>query len=597
MFYHNSCFVMTSTHQFYLDTIKTHTLALVKAKRKLLWSSMARFFVFLTALGCGYAFFNTPKILFAVVILAMVLFVFLVSRHTDLKYSRDKLLELIAINETELKVLQGDFSHLPSGDEFKSGNHDFTQDIDMFGANSFFQYFNRTSLHEGTVFLADLLSTNMISDIPNKQEAVKELSGMTGFRQNFGATAKRINTITENKTILQWIAGYEPGISKKYIFIPALFSTLSALTGVGYVYFTIPGEVLFGVFLSGLILTGVHLSRINKIATHTAKVQDTFEQYGKLMELITQQNFTSEMLKKQAFPLQSDLVKVGKEMARFSGYLSKLDQRNNMLFGVVANAFLLWDIRQCYAIEQWLKQNKDAVASWFKAVSFFDAYASLGNFDFNHKSFVYPSIAQNAGIQFESLAHPLLTNRQPIPNTFNAKKDAFFIITGANMAGKSTFLRSVSLSIVMANCGLPIYASSAVYTPIKLITSMRTEDSLAKDQSYFFSELNRLKYIVEKLQVDRYFVVLDEILKGTNSDDKAEGSRQFVEKLVKTSAMGLVATHDLSLCVLSDALGAVKNYHFDAQIKDDELYFDYTLKEGVSKTKNASFLLKKMGIV
>jgi DNA mismatch repair ATPase MutS len=165
------------------------------------------------------------------------------------------------------------------------------------------------------------------------------------------------------------------------------------------------------------------------------------------------------------------------------------------------------------------------------------------------------------------------------------------------MAGKSTFLRTISLHIVMANVGLPVCASSSSYTPVKLITSMRTSDSLTDDSSYFFSELTRLKFIVDAIIKEPYFIILDEILKGTNSTDKAIGSRKFVEKLVAGNATGIIATHDLSLCEISEELSDVKNYYFDAEIVNDELYFDYKFKEGICQNMNASFLLKKMEII
>mgnify|MGYP002700484200 FL=1 len=202
-----------------------------------------------------------------------------------------------------------------------------------------------------------------------------------------------------------------------------------------------------------------------------------------------------------------------------------------------------------------------------------------------------------AVIKAEHLGHPLLNKDKRVDSDLTIENEQFFIVTGANMAGKSTFLRTVSLHIVMANVGLPICAKSSQYSPVKLITSMRTSDSLTDDSSYFFSELTRLKFIVDAIQKEPYFIVLDEILKGTNSTDKAIGSRKFVEKLVASNATGIIATHDLSLCEISKALDDVKNYYFDAEIVNDELHFDYTLKEGVCQNMNASFLLKKMEII
>ena len=200
-------------------------------------------------------------------------------------------------------------------------------------------------------------------------------------------------------------------------------------------------------------------------------------------------------------------------------------------------------------------------------------------------------------LKSKNAGHPLLDPAKSVLNDITIDGGQFFIITGANMAGKSTFLRTVSLQIMMANVGLPVCAESVSYSPIKLITSMRTTDSLTDDESYFFSELKRLRYIVDEIQTDRYFIVLDEILKGTNSTDKALGSKKFVERLVKSKSTGIIATHDLSLCEVANEYDAVKNHYFDAEIIDNELHFDYTFKDGICQNMNASFLLKKMGII
>jgi DNA mismatch repair ATPase MutS len=211
---------------------------------------------------------------------------------------------------------------------------------------------------------------------------------------------------------------------------------------------------------------------------------------------------------------------------------------------------------------------------------------------------VFPEISDDqVVVKATNLGHPLLAVDKRIDNDFTIDKEQFFIVTGANMAGKSTFLRTISLSIIMANCGLPVCAESFKYSPIMLITSMRTSDSLTEDESYFYSELKRLKFIVDQIETEDYFIILDEILKGTNSKDKAIGSKKFVEKLTKSKSTGIIATHDVSLCELESEFLDIKNYYFDAEIINDDLYFDYTLKNGVCKNMNASFLLKKMQIV
>ncbi len=231
-------------------------------------------------------------------------------------------------------------------------------------------------------------------------------------------------------------------------------------------------------------------------------------------------------------------------------------------------------------------------------IEFIDAYNSLGNFAFNHQSYVFPEIISGSPIiKAANAVHPLLNPEKAVANDFQIDNEQFFIITGANMAGKSTFLRTVSLQIVMSNVGLPVCATSCEYSPIKLITSMRTSDSLSEDESYFFSELKRLQFIVQKIKSDKYFIILDEILKGTNSTDKAIGSKKFIQKLVNSHSTGIIATHDLSLCEVAEELPQVKNHYFDAEIINDELNFDYKFKNGICQNMNASFLLKKMEIV
>ena len=265
---------------------------------------------------------------------------------------------------------------------------------------------------------------------------------------------------------------------------------------------------------------------------------------------------------------------------------------------MIGNGFFLWDIRNAHNTEKWISKHKNIVKNWFDTVAFFDTQNSFANVVFNHPKFVFPKLnTDNFSIQGSQLGHPLLKESKRIDNDFNISKEDFFIVTGANMAGKSTFLRTVSLGIVMANCGLPVCATAFNYSPIKLITSMRTSDNLSEDESYFYSELKRLKFIVDEIKTERYFIILDEILKGTNSKDKAIGSKKFVEKLTQSKSTGIIATHDVSLCELSNEYSQVKNYYFDALIENNELSFDYQIKQGICKNMNASFLLKQMDII
>ncbi len=590
---------MTNPTEFYKNRKAKYTADEKQLTKKLIVSSTLRLIVFLAICFAVYFFFGNATILIPSVIALIAIFIFLISRHTDLKKEREKLRALIELNEQELKILKtGDFSDLPEGMEFDIEGHEFSRDIDLFGRKSFFQYLNRTALQEGKARLARILLANKTDRIQRKQEAIKELASKADWRQNYTATAKLVKTETDSRTILHWIRNYKSFVPKFMKWFPAVFSILSVGVLLGYYFEQIGAFQVLLWFVIGVMITGFYLKKINELSSNVSKVQDTFQQYHQLLAFIENEEFQSELMKKLKNSIKSESKKASAILQEFSKAIDALDQRNNFLFGIFANGFFLWDLRQSYRLEKWIKHHHEAVEHWFEAVERTDAYNSLGNFAFNHTQYSFPDILpEKQGIKAKNLGHPLLNAKKRVNNDFEIDGEQFFIITGANMAGKSTFLRTVALQIVMSNIGLPVSANSCSYSPIKLITSMRTSDSLGDDESYFFSELKRLKFIVDKIEKENYFIILDEILKGTNSTDKAIGSRKFVQRLVGSRSTGIIATHDLSLCEISEELKEVRNFYFDAEIVNDELHFDYHLKTGICRNMNASFLLRKMKIV
>ncbi|QWX84002.1 DNA mismatch repair protein MutS [Cellulophaga sp. HaHaR_3_176] len=589
---------MEDLHSFYSSKVATYKEQLSKIKGQLFASSMIRLVVFLAA---GVAIFfvrDSANMILSVIGAAIVLFLFLVSRHSNLQYKRDKLLAQIKINETEIKVLKRDFHDLSDGEEHKKPIHYFSQDIDLFGKGSFYQYANRTVLPQGSENLAHLFTENTIHDIAEKQEAINELAALVDWRQEFSAIGSLVQTETAYTAILKWLQNYKRFLSKPLKIVPIVFTSISILAFIGFFIIPLSFFVILLVFIAGLAITGIYVKKINQLSFDTGKIQTTFQQYQKLILEIENIEFKSDLLKQKREAILNTNEKTSEVLHEFSRILGALDQRNNMIFGLIGNGFFLWDIYQSYKIEDWISKHSTKVEGWFSTIAFFDAYNSLANFKYNHPSYVFPKITENMSVlKSIGAGHPLLNPEKSVLNDIDIDSEEFFIITGANMAGKSTFLRTVSLQIVMANMGLPVCAKNVEYNPIKLITSMRTTDSLTDDESYFFSELKRLRFIVDEIKTDRYFIVLDEILKGTNSTDKAIGSRKFVEKLIGSKATGIIATHDLSLCEAANDLPQVKNHYFDAEIIDDELHFDYKFKDGICQNMNASFLLKKMQIV
>ncbi|NER17076.1 MutS-related protein [Spongiivirga citrea] len=589
---------MQSPTDFYNQQQQQFEESLRKTKKRLFSLSTIRLVVFLATITGVYFFFDQSRIATAIGIAGIILFLYLVSRFTDIKKKAAVEQALIQLNKDELTISSGDFYNRDTGKEFINPKHEFSNDIDLFGKGSFFQYVNRTGTFQGKNELVNLLTSNDIFKIEEKQKTIKELTTKPKWRQHFTALASTIKVQIKPKVILDWFANYRPFLSDVMAWIPFSFSTLSivaiVLMFVGLMSFF---QLLIWMFI-GLGITGIYLKKINMLSLHTSEVKETFQQYSLLLTLIEKETFEAALLKEQQEKIRTEKKLASDIFKDFSKALDALDNRNNVFSAIFANGFFLWDIMQSYRIEKWISKYNTQVEAWFETVAFFDAYNSLSGLAFNHPHFSYPILGDDSStINAEQLGHPMLSPVKRVDSDFEMDTTSFFIITGANMAGKSTFLRTVSYFIVMANCGLPVCAKNARYNPIKLITSMRTSDSLTDEASYFFSELSRLKFIKDSIQKDRYFIVLDEILKGTNSTDKAQGSRKFVERLVNLHATGIIATHDLSLCEIEKELPEIKNYYFDAEIINDELFFDYKLKKGVCQNMNASFLLKKMDIV
>jgi len=591
---------MSSPKAFYEKQIIFAQTELSSAKKKSLLIALSRLLLFFLTVGLAY-FLKDHNLIFAlVIIIGVVLFLILVSIYTNLKRKQKKYRLLLHLNENELNALSGNYAGFKTGYEYADPHHPFCQDMDLFGKGSLFQSINRAATLTGEIVLANLLKSNDTSKILAKQNAIKDLAEKPLWRQDFWVNAKLIETDTDAGLIIDWIKNYKSQFPTFIKSLTLIFSIASLLLFVLAFFSVVGWGILIIPLLLGLLITGVFIHKVNKVNQTATKITATFMQYAILLRAIENENYASEILAEKQQGIIVDGKSASQVFQELGKYLSALDQRNNIFFALFANGYSLWDLRYAKQIENWIIRNREMVEICFKTIAFFDAYNALANYSFNHPEFTFPVISDNKSVVIKShqLGHPLLKSNKRIDNDFEINSDQFFIITGANMAGKSTFLRTVGCSIIMANCGLPICAKSFHYNPIKLISSMRSSDSLQDDESYFFAELKRLKYIVDEISNQNYFIILDEILKGTNSKDKEEGSKKFVERLAHSKSTGIIATHDLSLCTLEDELPEnIRNFYFDASILNDELSFDYRLKNGICKNMNASFLLKKMGIV
>lgn len=590
---------MTSVKDFYEQDLSLFIAKRKQYRRQLLSLSLARLLVFLCFIAAVYFFYQQPVYLAIFCLPLLAGFLWLLSKYSDKKAEEQYALSRIQINQLELKALEGNYAAFAKGDSYRNPLHAYSEDIDLFGSRSLFQYLSRCQTPEGEAYLADLLKANQPQDVDKKQKAIQDLAGQPEWRHTYRATASMIEAKLSLSSIISWLETYK-GFTKPYFkWLPKVFTFLSLVLIVLYAQDFISTMVFIAWFVLGYLLTFRYQKNISELTHKLAVSHDLLGHYAKLLEQIENAEFSSALLKeKQASLKQQDASTASQAIGKLAKGLQNLEHSSNLLVKIFGNSFLLYDMWVSYPIEEWLKENAYKVRSWLEVTAFFEAQDSLANLAYNNPSYTYPKLSQ-AEVVFEAteLCHPLLLSKEAIPSDVKIGASDFLIITGANMAGKSTFLRSVSLAILMSNCGLPIRAKHVEYTPLPLVTSMRTTDSLDEETSYFFAELKRLRFIVDELERVKSFVILDEILKGTNSTDKADGSIRFIKKLVSMNATGIVATHDLSLCAIAEDMPEVKNLFFDTQIKNEELFFDYRLKPGICKDRNASFLLEKMKIL
>lgn len=279
--------------------------------------------------------------------------------------------------------------------------------------------------------------------------------------------------------------------------------------------------------------------------------------------------------------------------------MARLDMGLNKL-AIVLEIYFCWSIHQVIALEKWKQINEKNLDNWFATIGYFEAMNSLANLSFNNPDWKFPVIGkENTIIEGTSIGHPLIPPSKRVTNDVKIDHlSEIMLVTGSNMAGKSTYLRSIGVNMVLAMCGASVCASWFCMTPMLVVSSMRITDNLAESTSTFYAELKKLKVIIDKVNKgDKIFILLDEILRGTNSIDRHTGSMALLKQLIKQKAVGIIATHDVELAELEKQYPEnILNYHFDVQVNNEELYFDYKLKTGVCTSMNASILMKKIGI-
>ena len=589
----------------YEEEKKKHEEELGKLKKKQTLLGWVRLGIIIFAAIVAFYLFNHSLLwgwIAVVTGIGFFLAIVSVDIYNNKKIAHFKL--LIQINQEEINSLNGIFENKYSGLDLLPPLHDYAYDLDVFGKSSLYQLINRGNTEQGRARLADnFLNALPVEQIQERHEAIKELAPQYAWRQQLQAFSLQapVTKLTQQRTE-EWLGEDEKHFSSnKWKIIVWVYSFISIATGVAAAIGYLSSAIFLLLFVVYFFISGSLSKRAIPSHHYLDKIVKEIDTISQLIYWIEEKKFAAVLLNRLQTSVQINNEKAHIQIKELKNILNRFDlrERSPIIF-IFANSFLLWDVWQMMSLNAWKRKNKQKLSLWYQLIAEFEVLNSLSTVHFNYPEWAIPNFEkEHFTLEAENLGHPLIHPAQRVNSDFRLKGQAkIALITGSNMAGKSTFLRSLGVNIILAQAGSPICASLFILSPNKLMSSMRIADNLAENTSTFYAELKKLKTIIEAVNRNEpVFILLDEILRGTNSLDKHTGSEALIRQMIKQKAVAVLATHDVELGTLENEFpNSINNYHFDVQVEGEELYFDYKLKHGVCTSLNASILMKKIGI-
>lgn len=548
--------------------------------------------------------------------LSLIAFALLVNRYKKINWQKKQANFLKTVNESEILKANLQINDFPDGGQHLYREHPYIADLDIFGKHSLFQLINRGTTESGQILLAQWLAEPTTKDtILERQAAIQELTPQLDWRQDFQASGLHFeNKKSDYNKLMAWIKTPEKLLPQqtRYLLTAILLGVLSTVALVyvlSQVYSPNPIQALIPLLVM-LVINNWVLRRVKPSADDI--VENTFNNvkvlgaYQSLINKIEKHNFEAPRLQTLRAVFHKDNFSASQEINKLKNILEFFQQKGNKKAALGKNSFytfmnLLWllDIPLIILTEKWKAKNKALLKYWGDAVSEFEVFNSLAGFAYANPDFTFPEIQEDPYIiHFEALGHPLLNPKKRICNDFTLKgRGEIAMITGSNMAGKSTFLRTLGMNLTLALMGAPCFAKAGQVSNMKLFTSMRTQDNLEEGVSSFYAELQRIEQLLKLIQSgEAIFFLVDEMFKGTNSKDRYRGGVSLIKQLSELNSFGIISTHDLELAQLAGNHLNVKNFSFNSEINDGNMRFNYKLTPGICKDFNASELMKRSGI-
>ena len=577
------------------------------AKKSKQWS-LVRLMFFLVSLGLIIYCFNLygAKIGFLALFAFIISFAIFVKQHDKLNAKQLYFANLADINQKEIKVLNYDWEGMDDGEEFFKLPHPYLNDLDIFGKASIYQYTSRAATAMGKRTLANWLTKAADKKtVESRQTAVAELKDKLDWRQDLQAKAMYVEDSEQDISAVSAWLKRDFFIINNNILKTAIYALPLTMLLALILYFLgfVAGSVPLIIWFLNLAMIKYTNLEVTEMIDLTAKRAKQIQIYQEIVASVEEKTWQSEKMNELQKILTKGEGSAAENIRQLAALSANLNIRTNALAYLLFNTFFLWELYYCMQLENWKQKLQNDLDKWFQVIGETEALSSLACLYHNNDDWTFPSLQnENEGFCLAATAvgHPLLKAKTRVCNNVEIdRNEKIMLITGSNMAGKSTFLRTLGVNMVLALAGSVVCAKKMHTSVVTVYSSMRTIDSLQDSESSFYAELKRLKNIIDAVENknEKVFFLLDEILKGTNSNDRTSGSIALIHQLLRHKGVGIVATHDLALCDLAEkSNGNIENWCFEVAIKNDNMIFDYTIKEGVCQSMNATLLMQKMGI-
>lgn len=594
---------MRIAEDFYENNVKKNSQESSALNLKVNVIGWSRLLVIVLCFFVDYFFYKQNKMdsIIIATIFFIGIFIGLVIYHNNIFEYKERLDLLVKINEKGLKRISGQFKEFKdNGLEYLEEKHPFINDLDVFGHNSIFQYTNSTVTKGGKEELVRILKMEKVFnhvEIKERQVAIKELGDKPQWRQKLIVEGKLNNSPNiDLLSLLKWSKEKESSSPLRVaIACTFIFVTIVSI----YLAFrkVIPESFILLNFMVNFFVLKILSKGMAEEINLFDSIKNSIRGYSKILELIEDESFNSGYLEGLKSKLKNNNLRCKDEMKKFSSILDWAGNSKYNAYYLILNVLLFSDVFLMRNLEKWREKNGERLEKWLEVMHEIDALSSIANLSFENQDWSYPVILKENEIEGFNIGHPLL-GEKAVRNTFSLRNgQKVSLITGSNMSGKSTFLRTIGVNLLLSYIGAPVCAEKFSCGIMNIYTCMRTKDNLEESISSFYAEILRIKILIEaSKRGENIFFLLDEIFKGTNSKDRHTGAIVLIKQLLQYGGVGLVSTHDLELCDLEEKDKNIINYNFREFYENDKIKFDYILRKGKSETQNAIHLMKLAGI-